>query len=104
MIPPRTTDSLTLNCPGDLADTPMLSDKTGRTFGSPGIEGGGRIELLTATTASVSVVDANGVVLTSGTVTQDTTVAPVPRGVKGPLYVTVSSSNGTLKVTWIVKK
>jgi len=104
MIPKRTVEALTLACAGDVTAKSMTNVKTGRVFGSAGIEAGGRIVLGTATTASVSVVDSNGVVLTSGTVTSNTTVAPVPRGVQGPLKVTVSASNGSLTVYWSVKK
>lgn len=103
--PIRTVTELVAAFSGN--DTVELTNaKSGRKFGGPGIEAGGRIQLGTATTAEVAVTDANGRVLHSAAaaVTTDTDIAPVPMGVKAPLTATVTNADGSLEVFWSVKK
>lgn len=108
-IPKQRVVELRLDITGNVADQPMLQTKNGRTFGSAGIETGGRIILGTATTAKVLIKDANGKVLhdNASAVTASKTIDPVPTGVKGPLVVTVteiSNAAHTLAVTYGVQK
>lgn len=73
--------------------------------GASGIDAGGRVDLGTATTAVVTVVDSIGRVLINGvTYTSDTDISPTAAGIVGPLLATVASSNGTLTVRWNVLK
>ena len=108
MIPKRMSTDLRAAITGNVTDQEMLQVRNSRKFGSPGIEAGGRIVLGTATTADVTVKDANGKVVYSATgITANTDINPVPTGVKGPLKVTVaniSNSAHTLTVYWVVRK
>ena len=104
MVPKATVVNLQASIAGDVTDQEFLQVKNGRRFGSPGVEGGGRVNLLTATTAAVTIKDSNGIVLCNATITADTDINPIPIGVKCPLLVTVAASDGTLEAFWSVKK
>lgn len=104
---PRTLDHMTAEITGNVSAQEMICDRTDRVARFSGIDGGGRINLGTATTVGVLVEDQNGVILHNATITTDTDVDPVPRGVKGPLKVTttsISNAAHTLTVTWSLKR
>lgn len=108
MIAQETVVQLSAAVTGNVTSQELVQAKNGRTFGSSGIEGGGRIVLGTATSVDVQVVDATGVVLlATTTITSNTTIDPVPRAVKGPLTVTttnISNAAHTVTIYWSVKK
>ena len=85
--------------------TTMVDRYRGRNVGGNAIEAGGHIDLSAAGPVDVIIRDQNGVELFNTlAVTADTTVAPVPRGVKLPLEVVTENITGTLEVFWSVKK
>lgn len=100
--------SLYASITGNVTDQEMLRSTGDRTFRGGGIEAGGRIVLGTATSADVTVKDSTGRVLYSSTgVVANTTIDPAPRGVVGPLKVTVaniSNAAHTLSVYWSVNE
>lgn len=103
----KTTFELSATITGTTAGT-NLTPNTSRTWTGTGIEAGGRIVFGTATSATVAITDARGVALYPSTaIVASTTIAPVPRGVKGPITVVVSAisnSAHTLSVYWTVRK
>lgn len=106
MIPKRTVTELSATITGAASNVPLLQPN-GREFGSPGVEAGGFIELLTATSATLSIRDSRNRLLYSNSITASTSVPAAASGVTGPLTVTVSAisnSAHSLKVTWWVKK
>ncbi len=77
----------------------------GQTVGGDVIEAGGRLDVSTASQGNIAIEDQNGVSLYSAATTVDTTVDPVPRGVRLPLKVITSSSSDFIgTVYWTVKK
>lgn len=95
--------NLTKAFTGDAA-AQQLNDARGYSGGS-GIDGGGRIDLGSATTLVLTVTDATGRVLVNGvTYTSDTDIAPTAAVLKAPLTATVASSNGTSTVSWGILK
>ena len=106
--PRRTTTNLSITMTGNSGPTDMVQRYQSKPYGGSCIEAGGFIELGTATTVDVLVVDVNGKVLNAATTyTSDTTIAPVPEGVHAPLRVTttnISNSAHTVTVHWVVKK
>ena len=106
----QNTVQLKASITGTVAAQEMkLNNNSQFSFGSPGIEAGGRIVLGTATTAKVLVTDQTGKVLHSAAsaVTSNTDIDPIPAGVQGPLLVTVteiSNSAHTLTVYWTVRR
>ena len=103
----NTVVDLTLAITGNVSAQSLARRKGGGTSYGSGLDAGGRIDLGTATTAVVTITDSLGVVLHSGTVTTDTTVAPTAQGLQGPILVTVASisnSAHTLTVSWKIKK
>ena len=87
------------------ATTEMKDRYRQRNVGGNAIEAGGRIDLSASGPVDVIIRDQNGVELFNTlAVTSDTTIAPVPRGVKLPLEVVTANITGTLEVFWAVKK
>lgn len=84
--------------------TTALTDAKGFSGGS-GIDGGGRIDLGTATTLVLTVTDATGRVLVNGvTYASDTDIAPTAAVLKAPLTAVIASSNGSSTVSWGILK
>ena len=76
----------------------------GATVGADAIEAGGRIDVSSGSSA-LAIEDQNGVSLYSSATSADTTIDPVPRGVRLPLKA-ITTGSGTLvgTVYWSVKK
>lgn len=107
MIPPRSVETLVAQISGNVTDQQMVSQRSGRVFGSPGIEAGGQITLGTSEGADVVVTDATGKVLYNDTVTEDVSITAGPHGVQGPITVTVTNNTDnshTLTVYWSIKR
>ena len=76
----------------------------GTTVGGDAIEAGGRIDRTTGSSA-LAIEDQNGVSLYSAATSADTTVDPVPRGVRLPLKaITTGAGDLVGTVYWSVKK
>lgn len=110
MIPPQTVVDLTAAITGNVASQQMVRVYDGAAFGEAGIEAGGRIVLGSGTTTvKVKIVDNTGKVLYSdaNAVTANTDIAPIPTGIRGPLYVTTTNINDvtkTVTIYWFIKR
>lgn len=104
MIPTQTVVLLKKQILVDTNAVQLVQAHNGRVFGSAGVEAGGRIVLGTATTGHIVVYDSVGKVLHDTVVTSNKTIDPIPAGVKGPIFVDQSSSDGDFTIYWSVKK
>lgn len=107
MLPRNEVFTLKKAFTANASATELVRQSDGKHFGGAAIEAGGFIDLGAVTSATVTITDANGLPLYTGTaLAVDTVIPPVPQGVSLPLYAAITSFTGagTLTVYWSVKK
>ena len=103
----QTVVSLSRTFTGNVAASPLLNSYRSKSWGGRGIEAGGRIFVDGLVTFNISITDSLGVVLYTGTgISASADIDPVPRGITGPVLVTITSFSGDadIIVNWWVKK
>lgn len=103
-IPPKRLENISAVCAGNVSGQ-VMHNRKGWDFGGTGVDAGGRVQLGSATTVTVTVVDSTGKKFINGvTYTSSTDIAPTAAGVVGPMLVTISGSNGSSIIHWGVLK
>jgi len=103
----QTVVSLSRAFTGNVAASPLLNSYRSKSWGGRGCEAGGRIAIVGSATFDISIIDSTGVVLHTATgLAASVDIDPVPRGVTGPILVTITNFSGEADITvnWWVKK
>jgi hypothetical protein len=107
--PERQVEDLSRTVTATTAAPVPLLNRSDRTFGSPGIEAGGRLVLVGSGTIRYTLTDATGKILadeSDADVTASKSYDPTAAGVKGPLSWNVTTYTGFTSATlhWSVRK
>lgn len=81
-----------------------LTQESGRAFGGSGLDAGGKINLNSGTSLVLSITDATGFSLYTGTLSASATVDATAHGLKGPISVSAGAGDGVVTIWWWIKK